>query len=81
MPTRIQPLKAGEAPDPEVNRLIEFSQAAFGDPNMWGVLAHRPEIVKAITPPFEEIFLRGKVEPHIHELMRIKTGEVNDCNY
>jgi hypothetical protein len=38
--------------------------------------------VKAIAPVFGELFGgNGKVEPYIHEMMRLKTGEINSCAY
>lgn len=30
---------------------------------------------------WEAFFLEGQVEPHIHKMMRLKTGQINDCNY
>jgi len=48
---------------------------------MFGVIGRRPELLKSIVPVFESFFVKGLVEPHIFELMRIKTGQVNDCTY
>jgi hypothetical protein len=48
---------------------------------MFGVLAHNPALLKSIVGVFGSFFGPGKIEPHIHELMRLKTGQINDCAY
>ena len=48
---------------------------------MFGVIAHGPELLKSIVNVFGSFFGSGKIEPHIHELMRLKTGVINDCAY
>lgn len=82
MATRIKPLKPGESPDQRVNELLKEGQEGWWqDAQMFGVIGRRPELLKTIVPVFEAFFAKGLVEPHIFELMRIKTGEVNDCAY
>ncbi|HZD66535.1 MAG TPA: hypothetical protein VE152_10605 [Acidimicrobiales bacterium] len=82
MPTRITPLTPGQSPDSQVNELLDQARASWwGDSAMFGVIGRQPELLKAVVPVFEAFFARGLVEPHIHELMRIKTGLVNDCAY
>ena len=82
MSTRISPLKPGESPDPEVNRILsEMREGWWNDSAMMGVIGKCPELVKAIVPVFGAFFGQGKIEPHIHELMRLKTGQINDCAY
>ena len=79
---RITPLKPGESPDAEVNELLAQGRDGWwSDPNMFGVIGRNPELLKAIVPVFVAFFGAGKVEPHIHELMRLKTGQINDCAY
>jgi hypothetical protein len=48
---------------------------------MFGVIGRRPELLKSVVPVFEAFFDKGLVEPHIFELMRVKTGQINDCTY
>lgn len=48
---------------------------------MFGVIAQSPELLKAIIPTFEAFFAKGHIEPHIFEMMRLITGEGNDCAY
>jgi hypothetical protein len=80
--SRIQPIKPGESSDPEVNRLLEEGKSGWWqDPAMFGVIAHSPELLKAIIPTFQAFFAKGHVEPHIFEMMRLVTGKGNDCAY
>ncbi len=80
--TRIQPLAVGESPDPEVNQLLTDGRDGWwGDAAMFGVIGRNPAMLKAIVPVFGSFFAEGQVEPHIHEMMRLKTGQINDCAY
>lgn len=82
MATRIKPLKPGESADPAVNELLKQGRDAWwSDSAMFGVIGRCPELLKTVIPVFGAFFGAGKVEPHIHELMRIKTGTINDCMY
>ena len=82
MAGRIKPLAPGESPDPEVNAILEqMRDGWWNDSAMMGVLARCPAMVKAIVPVFGSFFGTGKIEGHIHELMRLKTGQINDCAY
>lgn len=82
MTSRITPLAPGDSSDPAVNELIQQSKDGWWqDTAMFGAIARCPELLKAIVPVFEGFFAKGKVEPHIHEMMRLKTGQINDCAY
>ena len=82
MPTRIQPLCHGESPDAEVNQMLADGRDGWWeDSAMFGVIGRNPELLKAIIPVFVSFFGKGSVEPHIHEMMRLKTGQINDCAY
>ena len=82
MASRIKPLKAGESPDPQVNEILEqMADGWWNDSAMMGVIGRCPAMVKAIVGVFGSFFGTGKIEPHIHELMRLKTGQINDCAY
>ena len=48
---------------------------------MFGVIGRNPALLEAIVPVFASFFGPGKIEPHIHELMRLKSGQINDCAY
>lgn len=82
MATRLKPLKLGEAPDPAVNGIIQFSKDGFGDTQMFGLIARRPELLKRIAAVFEYLFGGGGlIEPSLLEMMRIRTGHLNACTY
>ncbi len=82
MASRIQPLAPGESPDADVNQILQEGRDGWwGDAAMFGVIGRNPEMLKAIVPVFASFFGMGSVEPHIHELMRLKTGQINDCAY
>jgi len=79
---RIQPIRPGESDDPEVNQMLADGRDGWWtDPNMFGVIGRNPQLLKTIIPVFGAFFAEGQVEPHIHELMRLKTGQINDCAY
>ena len=82
MGSRIEPLAPGDSPDEEVNQLLTDGRDGWwGDAAMFGVIAKNPEMLKSIVPVFGSFFAQGSVEPHIHEMMRLKTGQINDCAY
>ncbi len=82
MATRLKPLKLGQSSDPAVNAIVQFSKDGFGDTQMFGLLARRPEVLKRIAAVFEYLFGGGGlIEPHILEMMRIRTGHLNACSY
>ena len=82
MASRIKPLAPGESPDAEVNELLQQGRDGWwGDAAMFGIIGRNPSMLKTIVPVFGSFFAEGGVEPHIHEMMRLKTGQINDCAY
>ena len=82
MSTRIEPIKPGASTDPDVNSILADGRDGWwADTNMFGLIGRNPEMLKAIVPVFVSFFGMGNVEPHIHEMMRLKTGQINDCAY
>ena len=82
MATRITPLAPGEAADDETNQLLADGRDGWwADAAMFGVIAKNPQMLKAIVPVFGSFFAEGSVEPHSHEMMRLKTGQINDGAY
>lgn len=80
--TRITPVQPGQSSDAEVNKILADGRDGWwGDAAMFGVIARNPQMLKAIVPVFVSFFGEGSVEPHIHEMMRLKTGQINDCAY
>src|SRR5215471_15919246 len=83
MSARIQSIPAGSSDDPVVNSLINFAKNGFGDTQMFGLIAHRPELLKRVGSMFA-YFLAGKgdlIEPRLLELMRVRGAHLNACTY
>ncbi len=82
MATRIKPVRMNETDDQEINQILkDGSEGWWEDSEMFGVIARRPNLLKRIVPVFAAFFGEGIVEPHLLEMMRIKTGEINNCTY
>ena len=83
MSARIQSVPAGSSDDPAVNSLIDFAKNGFGDTQMFGLLARRPELLKRVASMFA-YFLGGEgglIEPRLLELMRLRGAHLNACTY
>jgi hypothetical protein len=82
MASRVQPVLEGQSPDPSVNeRLAQSREGWWQDTQMFGVIGRVPPLLNSIVPVFESFFGGGRVEAHIFEMMRLKTGQINDCAY
>ncbi|MCH8077909.1 MAG: hypothetical protein IIC64_19050 [SAR324 cluster bacterium] len=84
MSTRISTVTPGEGADDDVNGLIGFagSDIGFKDPEMFGLFARSPALLKAIGPAFAFIFAgQTKIPMYIIEMMRLKAAEINSCAY
>lgn len=82
MSSVVQPIKIGESPDPAVNDLLQQAKDGWwNDTAMFGVIARQPDLLKTIVPVFAAFFMAGRIPPHMFELMRLKTGEINRCTY
>jgi hypothetical protein len=71
---RIQSVAAGSSDDPAINSLIDFAKNGFGDTQMFGLLARRPQLLKRIASAFA-YFLAGEgglIDPRLLELMRVR---------
>jgi hypothetical protein len=67
MSARIQSIAAGSSDDPAINSLIDFAKNGFGDTQMFGLLARRPEFLKRGASMFA-YFLAGEggpIEPRL----------------
>lgn len=83
MTARIQSLPAGSSQDPAVNAIVDFAKQGFGDTQMFGLLARRPELLKRAAAMFA-YFLGGQgglIEPELLELMRLRGANLNACTY
>ncbi|MFQ5773490.1 MAG: carboxymuconolactone decarboxylase family protein [Kiloniellaceae bacterium] len=82
MPSVIEPIRPGQGPDADVNKLLQDAvDGWWNDSAMFGVIGRQPALLKAIVPVFEAFFMAGRLPAHMFELMRLKTGEINRCSY
>lgn len=82
MPSRVSPVAPGASPDPGVNHHLADSQSGWWrDTEMFGVIGRVPALLNAIVPVFSSFFLGGRIEAPLFEMMRLKTGQMNDCAY
>ena len=80
--SRFKALKPGESPDSDVNRLLEGARTGWWqDTSMFGTIGRQPSLLKTIVPVFESFLGGQRIPAHIFEMMRLKTGEINDCTY
>lgn len=80
--SRYTAMKPGQSPDNEVNRLLDGAKNGWWkDTAMFGIIARQPNLLKTIVPVFESFFGGGRISPEVFEMMRLKTGEINDCTY
>jgi alkylhydroperoxidase family enzyme len=83
MAARIESIRAGSSTDAAVNGIVDFAKQGFGDTQMFGLLARRPELLKRVAPLFA-YFLAGEgglIEPELLELMRLRGANLNACTY
>jgi alkylhydroperoxidase family enzyme len=83
MPTRIKPVTIGQSKDPAIDGILKFSLGGFGDTQMFGVLARRPELLKRVAALFG-YYLGGEgglLEPDLLEIVRLRGAHLNACTY
>ena len=81
MSARIQSLTSSD--DPTISAILQFAKGGFGDTQMFGLLARRPELLKRTAAMFA-YFLGGEgglIEPELLELMRLRGANLNACTY
>ena len=70
--------KAGE----ELAELYKGLGGKFGHiPNFFGIMAHRPAVLKNFLPLYASVISEGTVEPRYKELAYLKTAMLNGCEY
>jgi len=74
----VRPEQAGS----ELSGVYEGLTKKFGKvPNIFGVMAHRPEALKHLLPFFNAVMAQGTVAPRYKELAYLKTSMLNGCEY
>jgi uncharacterized peroxidase-related enzyme len=79
--SRISRLDRGEV-TPEIAALYDKVFAQRGNvPNMFRVMAHRPEIFSTMQAHFAAVLNTGTVPARLKELIIVRTSQVNDTPY
>ncbi len=67
---------------PEVHGTFEGMTKQFGKvPNIFGTMAHRPNVLKNFLPLYGAIMDEGTVEARYKEFAYLKTSLINGCEY
>jgi uncharacterized peroxidase-related enzyme len=79
--SRISRLDRSEV-TPEISSLYDKAFAQRGNvPNMFRVMAHRPEIFATMQAHFGAVLNTGTVSTKLKELIIVRTSQVNDTPY
>lgn len=66
----------------EVKAVYDNLTKTFGRmPNIFGVMAHRPDVLKSFLPLYMAVMAEGAIEPKYKELVYLKTAMLNGCEY
>jgi alkylhydroperoxidase family enzyme len=67
---------------PELKPIFEDMVQKFGRvPNFFGLMGHRPEVLKTFLPLYGAITGPGSVDPKLKEFAYLKTSLINGCEY
>ena len=78
---RISRLERSEVP-PDIAALYDKAYAHRGNvPNMFRVMAHRPEIFASMQAHFGAVLNTGTVSTKLKELIIVRTSQINDTPY
>jgi alkylhydroperoxidase family enzyme len=71
-----------EAASSDVHAVYDGLTKKFGKmPNIFGNMAHRPDVLAKFLPLYGAIMEGGTVEARFKELAYLKTSMVNGCEY
>ena len=77
----VPPLPRDKAAE-QLKPIYDSMTGKFGKmPNFFGLMAHRPEVLKNFLPFYAAVTGEGSVESKLKELAYLKTSLVNGCNY
>jgi len=82
MPSRIEPIKPGEAADRDVNEILQESQEDwYKDSAYFGAVAHQPRLLKRLIATFRLFPRSESIDAETLELMRLRVAAVHSCAY
>ncbi|PYU04686.1 MAG: hypothetical protein DMG33_13260 [Acidobacteria bacterium] len=66
----------------EVHGIYDGVSKKFGKmPNIFGLMAHRPDVLAKFLPLYSAIIDGGTLEPRYKEFAYLKTSLINGCEY
>ncbi len=77
----IEPLAPSQA-SPDLKESLDLLAKRFGRlPNIFGMMAHRPAVLKHFLPLYAAIMDEGTITPRHRELAYLKASIINGCTY
>ena len=77
----IRPVEKADAPE-AVGRIYEGLAKNFGRvPNMFKMLAHRPEVLRTFLPLYNAVWAEGTLPQKLKALAAVRTSLINGCEY
>ena len=66
----------------EIHATYDALTKKFGKiPNIFGLMAYRPEVLEKFLPFYSAVMEGGTLEPRFKELAYLKTSMINGCEY
>jgi len=82
MPSRIEPLKPGQAGDDQANQILaESEEGWYKDSAYFGVLAYLPRFLRRLVATFRLFPSSDQIDTATLELMRLRVAAVHGCAY
>lgn len=79
--TRISKVER-DAATAEVHHIFDHFLKVRGNvPNMFRIVAHRPEILQTMIAHFRAVMETGTVGAKLKELVITRTSQINNCEY
>ena len=77
----IRPVDKNGAPE-AVRTIYETLEKDFGRvPNMFKMLAHRPEVLRTFLPLYNAVWAEGALPQNLKALAAVRTSLLNGCEY
>ncbi len=79
--SRIKPLEENEVDNEAKNIFEDFLKERGNIPNMFKILAHRPQLLKTAFEHFRAVLKTGTVDLKLKEMVAIRVSQMNECAY
>ncbi len=77
----VSPLPKDKAAS-EVHGIYDSLSKTYGRmPNIFGLMAHRPDVLRKFLPLYSAVMECGTVDQRYKELAYLKTALINGCEY